>query len=116
MDSADRWGREVTTPNRDGQAIEELRRLGADLSRPMHVDHFIHDLTEHAAEKVSAELAKRGFDVLVLPPDEDVPDWTIQASQAALISDESINNLRGELEILAERYGAHYDGWGAEVN
>ena len=101
----------------DAQTIATLERNGADLARPLDVDHFIESLDESSAQAVANELRARGFVVTLLPPQpqDDVHHWGVEATVRMIVDDETVACVRAELTALAERVGGVYDGWGVQV-
>ena len=99
----------------DKATLGQLVTAGADLSRPLAVDHFVEDLDERSAESLAEELERRGYSTTLHPPSEG-SGWGVQATHRTRLDEEAISHLRDELTKLAEEHGGDYDGWGAQIN
>jgi regulator of RNase E activity RraB len=102
--------------SRDAATLEAMVVAGGDLSRPFTVDHFIEGFRDEAtAQAVAEDVAKLGYDVLVVPLDDELGPC-VQASHEQMLNEEELGAARAQLIEVADRHGAVYDGWGAESN
>jgi hypothetical protein len=100
---------------RDRKTLEALVAAGADLERPLTVDHFVHVGTEPEARNAAADLSEHGFAVVIDEPEDGGP-WIVTATRQDRLSPSAVADLRDLMTRCAERHGGDYDGWGAEVN
>lgn len=99
----------------DRMIVDQLRDLGANLSLPREVLHYVYVPTESAAAAASAELRKAGFTTQVRPaagPPGPNP-WLVVATVEEIVSVESARIARETLTALATTHGGEYDGWEA---
>jgi len=97
----------------DEHVIAHMASLGWDLDVPRTIQHFIVGIsTEQEAAELAADLSDAGYAVRHHPTPR-ASTWSIQADLRQIIEIEAIRSQRAEMEGLAERCGATYDGWGA---
>ena len=101
----------------DAAILGQLRTLGADLSLPREVLHYIYLPTENAAEQVAAALAGDGFSVEHHPAADvdQAPQnpWLVLAITETVVTQESVRAARHRMQQLASEHGGNYDGWEA---
>ena len=101
----------------DKQVLKQLRRLGANLSRPREVIHFLYFPTQVAAERASHSLRGEGYMIDVRPAAnaaENPPNpWVMEARSYTVVDESTVQALRQKFEELAEAGGGEYDGWEA---
>jgi hypothetical protein len=110
------------TPERE----EEFRRLDTleaqarqkgeqnlGQSKPESLDHYLYFSKKSDAHKAAVRLREKGWTVEVRKGADD-ENWLTLAKQPAPI-EEDIEEIRGELERLADDLGGEYDGWGAAI-
>jgi Regulator of ribonuclease activity B len=102
---------------RDRQVLKQLRRLGANLSKPREVVHFVYFPTQVAAERASHALRGEGYMIDVRPAANaaDTPPnpWLLEARNVTVVDEATVQPLRQKFEELAEAGGGEYDGWEA---
>ncbi len=98
---------------RDKAVIDRLIELGADLSEPRDVEHFLVFNEEQAAQAAAAELGD--YDTSVVSRDDEAEPWGVAAVKRLVVSMESIADERQRLSAVAQRHGGEYDGWGTEA-
>ena len=101
----------------DKQVLKQLRRLGANLSRPREVIHFLYFPTQVAAEQASHQLRGEGYMIDVRPAanaEENPPNpWVMEARNYVVVDESNVQAMRAKFEALAEDGGGEYDGWEA---
>jgi hypothetical protein len=104
----------------DKQVLKQLRRLGANLSRPREIVHFLYFPTQVAAEQASHQLRGEGYMIDVRPAanaDENPPNpWLMEARNYAVVDESNVQAMRQKFEGLAEAGGGEYDGWEAAAD
>jgi len=99
----------------DRLIIEQLRGMGADLSEPREVLHYLYLPTREAADAAGDALSPRGYAVDVRPaagPPGPNP-WLCLATIEEVVSVESARTSRETFTALAATHGGGYDGWEA---
>jgi hypothetical protein len=99
----------------DRMIVEQLRGLGANLSLPREVLHYLYLPTESAAAAASEELRKVGFTTKTSPaagPPGPNP-WLVLATTEEVVSAESARVARETFTAIATNHGGEYDGWEA---
>jgi hypothetical protein len=98
-------------------ALESKARLEAEQSlgqpKPNFLDHYLYFPKKSDSQKAAARLREKGWTVEVRKG-ADGENWLTLAKQPAPI-EEDIEEIREELERLADDLGGEYDGWGAAV-
>lgn len=107
-------------PERGDRAIlKELRRAGANLSRPREVVHYLYFPTQVAAEKAAMRLRGEGYAIDVRPAanaDEGPPNpWLLEARTHMVVDETTVEPMRQMFESLAAAGAGEYDGWEAAV-
>ncbi|MEX0749459.1 MAG: ribonuclease E inhibitor RraB [Dehalococcoidia bacterium] len=100
--------------DKDGVAINALRKRGVDMTRPLMLRHFLYFALEYEARVVAAQLVKQGFDIDLL----DAPmnsGLLVVARRADAPDGDAIRVLRASLHELALSQKGEYDGWEAEL-
>ena len=104
----------------DKQVLRQLRRLGANLSRPREVVHFVYFPTQVAAEQASHHLRGEGYTIDVRPAanaaDNPPNPWVLEARNYAVVDESNVQAMREKFEVLAEEGGGEYDGWEAAAD
>jgi hypothetical protein len=95
----------------DQDVVRQLRSLGADLSRPRHVRHFIYFQEEGFARRAAEEIEKADYTTTLTEPSENVPLWTVRAEGFRVIGEETVAGFRAWFEHIADHYNGEYDGW-----
>ena len=104
----------------DKQVLKQLRRLGANLSRPREVVHFLYFPTQVAAEQASHQLRGEGYMIDVRPAanaaDNPPNPWLMEARNYAVVDESNVQAMRQKFEGMAEAGGGEYDGWEAAAD
>jgi hypothetical protein len=110
------------TPERDEEINIEARRRATEeqqkrgpgtTEQPTFIDHYLYFPKTIQAEIAARRLKAKGWTVIVRMG-ADGENWLALAKQPAPI-DPDIEEVREELERLAEELNGEYDGWGAPV-
>jgi hypothetical protein len=96
----------------EAEAREKAKK-GLGESKPDFLDHYLYFPKKPDAQKAAARLREKGWTVEV-KKGGDGENWLTLAKQPAPI-EEDIEEIREELERLADDLGGEYDGWGAAV-
>lgn len=102
----------------DQLTLDQLRKLGADLSRPREVRHYLYLPNEEASRDAMEILKDKGF-VIDEPPSADPDDgssnpWAVVATCQAVTNIETLAEARVLFKGIAARSGGEYDGWEAD--
>lgn len=90
------------------------QRMGAvQTSEPMK--HYLYFPRRSNAEGAGEQLRTRGFAVQIRMG-SDGEDWLTLATKAAPNTAEEMDEVRDEMESLAEQFGGEYDGWEAAID
>jgi hypothetical protein len=95
----------------DQDVVRQLRGLGADLTRPRHVRHFIYFQEEGFARRAAEQIEKADYSATVTAPGDDVPAWTVMAEGFRVIGEDTVPGFRAWFEHVADDYNGEYDGW-----
>ncbi len=110
-----RGSRPVRIPaDPDADTLEELARVGSDLTRPHDIEFFLYLETEAEAEAIAAQVRREGFRAEVRPTETDTC-WLCLATRTMRPELEALHRWRARFTTLAETSGGAYDGWGATV-
>ena len=96
-------------------ARDALGNAGVDPSSELMYEHFFYFDDEVGVRGAEDDLLAAGFEVETLPPDDDVPTWSLKATQRASLDAEQLDALTIEMQTVAERHGGTYDGWGSPI-
>jgi hypothetical protein len=97
----------------DGQVIAQLRKAGADLSKPRDTVHYLYFQTEDGADIAAEQLRTHGLTAVVQPAAAGSDPWLVKANHDYVVSAESIREIRRVAEEAAKAGGGEYDGWEA---
>jgi hypothetical protein len=95
----------------DLDVVRQLRGLGADLSRPRHVRHFLYFDEETFARRAAEQIERTDYTTTVTAPSDQVPVWTVCAEGFRVIGPETVSGFRAWFEHVAADYSGEYDGW-----
>lgn len=98
----------------DQQVLEELKRVGSNLSLPHSLLHYLYFDKKLMAIDVAEILIKDGYQVKV-KLGADGENWLTLASHSIIPTNEVIEEIRSKMERIASSFGGEYDGWEAEV-
>jgi Regulator of ribonuclease activity B len=111
---------DATPEGDDKRVLKQLRKLGANLSRPREVVHFLYFPTQVAAEQASHELRGEGYMIDVRPAAnaaENPPNpWLMEARIFAVVDESTVQPMRARFEAVAAAGGGEYDGWEAAAD
>ena len=100
--------------------LKELRKIGANLSKPREVIHFLYFPTQVAAEKAATQLRGEGYAIDVRPAadaGENPPNpWLMEARVHAVVDETTVGPMRAKFESLADAGSGEYDGWEAAAD
>jgi hypothetical protein len=99
------------TAGLDQHVVKQLRSIGADLSRPRNVRHFVYFQDEAQAREAAKQIEKTDYTATVTSPSDQVPYWTVRAEGNRVISEATVPGFRAWFEQVAAEYGGEYDGW-----
>ncbi len=106
------------TPERDGELNLEARRRRAEEAIPEPkaggtIEHYLYFSKKTRAKEAAKRLEAKGW-LVEVRKGADGENWLVLAKQPAPIC-EDIEEIREELERLADELNGEYDGWGAAV-
>jgi hypothetical protein len=104
----------------DKHVLKQLRKAGANLSRPREVVHYLYFPTQVAAEQASHELRGAGYMIDVRPAAnaaENPPNpWLMEARIHTVVDETTVSSTRAKFEQIAAAGGGEYDGWEASTD
>lgn len=95
----------------DQLVVRQLRGLGADLSKPRHVRHFLYFEHERDARAAADVIAEGDYDVSVAAPGGDEASWTVVGEGYRVVGADTVAGFRTFFEHVCERHHGEYDGW-----
>ncbi len=98
----------------DEMVLVQLRKAGADLSKPHHIEFFLYFPSQPIAEQAAPKIKAAGFDVKVEPAAQG-SDWLCYATKTMVPDLPALQKIRTDFSDLAASLGGKYDGWGTEV-
>jgi regulator of RNase E activity RraB len=98
----------------DLATLEELTRVGSDLTQRHEVEFYLYCPTQEQAAAVAEELGREGYGIR-LDHSSTEGDWLCLATRHMVPTLTELRELRVRFVALAERHGGAYDGWGATV-
>jgi rhodanese-related sulfurtransferase len=107
--------REFDPVEADDLVLDQLRKLGTDLTKPRDARFYLYVRTEGDARAAADELRAEGYATVVEPsatPRGEHP-WLALASRDMVVDADTIAEARRLFGDLAERYSGEYDGWEA---
>ena len=111
------------TPERDAELKAAARKKREEQqqgqvekkpAKASTLDHYLYFPKKKHAEEAAKRLKDKGWQVQVRMG-ADNKNWLVLARQTAPIN-EDIDDVRDELETLAEQLHGEYDGWGAPLD
>jgi hypothetical protein len=109
------WLRSVgAVPTRDGLTIAQLKKAGADITKPHAIDFFFYFPSQDAAHRIASRLAEFGLATKVEHAATG-PKWVIQGQKTMVPDELKLLILRKKFDALAATELGEYDGWGTEV-
>jgi len=112
-DRADR--RPGKTPqDADKLALRRLKIVGADLSLPRHVIHFLLFESESDARAAAATIEAGGaWTTHVDAPSETLEEWSVRVDGHRIVGAETVAAFRAQFVQIARAHNGEYDGWEA---
>lgn len=101
-----------TPEETDRVTIRKLASMGADLSRPRRVVHFLELGSEASARAAADAIRRAGYDASV-EAEEDSPQWTVRAEAVRVVDSSTVAAFRAWFEQLAAAHDGEYEGWEA---
>ena len=98
----------------DGYTLKKLEESGLDLTRECQIEFWFYADNESGIMNLGKELEDQGFLVHISETEQD-PKFVARALKSMLPELTVLQGLRKELNTLAKKYGADYDGWGCSV-
>jgi hypothetical protein len=103
----------ATAEEADQITVQKLAGMGAELSRPRQIVHFLEFSSGLAVEDVQAPLERAGYEVTVEEPDEVTTHYVVRAEAVRVVSSTTVPAFRAWFERLAAEHGGDYEGWEA---
>jgi hypothetical protein len=104
-----------TPQDADKLALRQLKTIGADLSLPRHVIHFL--LFEHEDDARAAAAAidagAGAWTTRVDAPSETLEEWTVRVDGHRIVGTDTVGAFRAQFEQVASAHNGEYDGWEA---
>jgi hypothetical protein len=95
----------------DQIVVRQLRSLGADLTKPRHVRHFLYFDREGDARAAAEEIHAANWDVSVTAPNDEIEQWTVVGEGYRVIGADTVAGFRALFEQVAADHQGEYDGW-----
>jgi Regulator of ribonuclease activity B len=95
----------------DQHVVKQLRGLGADLTRPRHVRHFLYFEQEGFARVAAEQIERADYTTTVTAPSDTVSVWTVCAEGYRVIGEDTVSGFRAWFEQIAAELEGEYDGW-----
>jgi Regulator of ribonuclease activity B len=106
-------GAPTTVEQADDLLLRQLAGLGADLTRPRHVIHYLYFGDEANAMAASEVTRQAGYETTVTEPDETITQWSVRAESHRVCDRRTVEAFRTWFEELAREHQGEYDGWEA---
>jgi regulator of RNase E activity RraB len=108
-----RWQKKEE-PDLDQQVLDQLKKAGADLSKPHNIEFFLYFPTEDLANQAAKDVKGEGCDVKV-QLGADKKNWLCFATKRMVPDHDELVRLRKRFNEIAHKRNGEYDGWGTEV-
>lgn len=99
----------------DRQTLNELRKAGADLTKPTEVNFYLYFETQAAAMDAAAQAQTPELPARVRPG-ADGKTWLCFVSGTMVPAELAIRAASTRLQAVATALGGEYDGWEAAVS
>lgn len=106
-------GRPETPQEADRLVLRQLTGLGADLSRPRHLVHYLYFPAERDARDAGAVIEDAGYRVVVEPPTGRIAEWCVKADTTRVVNATTVEAFRAWFEHIAAEHRGEYDAWEA---
>jgi len=104
-----------TPQEADKLALRQLKIVGADLSLPRHVIHFL--LFEHESDARAAAAAidagAGAWTTRVDAPSETLEEWSVRVDGHRIVGADTVAAFRAQFKQIASAHNGEYDGWEA---
>ena len=110
--------REFDPVEADELVLDQLRKLGTDLTKPRDARFYLYLRTQDDAGAAADALRTEGYAAEIEPsatPGSEHP-WLVLASRDMVVDADTIAEARRLFGGLAERYSGDYDGWEAAAD
>ncbi|HEX9270034.1 MAG TPA: ribonuclease E inhibitor RraB [Candidatus Limnocylindria bacterium] len=99
----------------DQQVLDQLRRAGADLTKPRDIRHYLYFPSAATARSAADRLRASGYtvDVHASPTPKPGEDWAVVANRVMVVNAETIRTERSLMDEVARQGQGVYDGWEA---
>jgi len=110
--------REFDPVEADELVLDQLRKLGTDLTKPRDARFYLYARTQDDARAAADELSAEGYATEVAPSasPRSAHPWLALASRDMVVDADSIAEARRLFGALADRYSGEYDGWEAAAD
>ena len=95
-------------PELDLLLVRRLRSVGADLTRPRPIVHFLAFPSEADARAAAAEIEGGGYVVTVAAENGT---WSVRAEGTRVVDESTVTVYRPWFERIAAAHAGEYDGW-----
>ena len=92
----------------DRTILEQLRKVGMDLSAPFHINYVFTTPTHESARQLAQELEARSLHAEV---SEEGGRWRVVAPHDLVLTESELAGKRTEFTSLAGNFGGQYHGW-----
>jgi hypothetical protein len=96
------------------QALDQLRRAGADTAVPHPTRHFIYVPGVKAAQHL-ARVLKNSHRQVEIDTSAQQGYWLVVIRQSLVVTPEAMDALHGEFQGAAQPLGGHYDRWQVDI-
>jgi hypothetical protein len=96
-------------PELDLLLVRRLRSVGADLTRPRPIVHFLDFAREADARAAAEEIEAAGYDVTVAGGESG--RWSARAEGMRVVDEATVTVYRPWFERIAAAHDGEYDGW-----
>jgi regulator of ribonuclease activity B len=96
-------------PELDLLLVRRLRSVGADLTRPRPIVHFLDFGSEADARAAGAEIEAGGYGVTVAAEEDGA--WSVRAEATRVVDESTVAVFRPWFERIAAAHAGEYDGW-----
>jgi hypothetical protein len=96
-------------PEFDLLLVRRLRSVGADLTRPRPIVHFLEFPSEADARAAAEEVEGGGYVVTVGA--EESGRWSVRAEGTRVVDESTVTVFRPWFERIAAAHAGEYDGW-----
>lgn len=113
LDRIRNMGAPSTPAEADDLVLRQLSGLGADLTRPRHVIHFLYFGNEASATAAADDIRNGGYETTLTSPDGTIPQWSVRAESHRVTDRSTVEAFRAWFERIAGEHDGEYDGWEA---